>query len=117
MFTTWSGHEDTYKYSCLASLATGVIGVVGVLGGILLPREGILDILYTIWMFVVAANFVSVGVATFAHSSIIASRLALHNLVVKAPSGSIKPETISSIRDIIYNDEREYAAFLAVLTN
>jgi hypothetical protein len=82
LMTTWKGQEDLYKIACLASLVTGVIGVVGVVGGIVLPREGILDLLYTIWMFVVAATFASVGTAVFAHSAIIKSRLDINNLAI-----------------------------------
>ncbi len=83
LITTWKGNEDIYKIACLASLVTGVIGVVGVVGGILLPRTEILDVLYTIWMFVVAANLATVVFAVFVQSSIVKSRLDLNNLVIK----------------------------------
>jgi hypothetical protein len=117
LITAWKGQEDLYKIACLASLVTGVIGVVGVVAGIVLPREGILDLLYTIWMFVVAATFASVGAATFAQSAIIKSRLDINNLVITTPSGNFKAHTISSIRSVIYKRDYEYAARLGQLVN
>jgi hypothetical protein len=53
LLKTWKSEENAFRYTVLATLGTSAIGLVGTIAGILLPRTGILDVLYAIWKYVV----------------------------------------------------------------
>jgi hypothetical protein len=61
---------------------------------------------------------VSFSAATIVQGEILINRVDLHNKVYATESGLYKTQTISSIRDVLYNSYREAAAALTVtLTN
>jgi hypothetical protein len=82
---TWKSNEDVFKITVLASAGTAAIGLVGTIAGIVFPRTLLLDILYTIWKFVVALQLLSFGAATFVQAEIMTNRMELHNLVYATP--------------------------------